>query len=166
MMSLLPREIHLWTASLPQNPVPGMAEVLSQEERDSACRFHFEKHQSAYIFAHAVLRDILSRYLALRPEEFAFSRDAFGKPFLVGRSAAASTMFNLSHSGGLVLVALACKRRIGVDVEETRPLENLETIAESNLTTQECAFILSHSPDERQRAFFRCWTRKQAYAKA
>lgn len=165
MAVLGPGEIHIWTACLPPNPTPEFENILSQAERDSAHRM-LTKHRLAYVFAHAVLRDILSRYLSRPPGQIRFDQDSFGKPFLVGGDARVPLQFNMSHSGKVVLVSLACERHIGVDVEEVRPLDDLTSIAESNFTRQECAFVLRHAPEDRGRAFYRCWTRKEAYVKA
>jgi 4'-phosphopantetheinyl transferase len=139
---------------------------LSPRERDVARRFHFAKHRLAYVFAHGVLRDILSRYLGCRPEEIQFDQDSFGKPFLTEGCDPIPPAFNLSHSGDLVAVALSRGRQIGIDVEEIRPIKDLERIAGSNFTPEECAFVLRHAAKAREHAFFRCWTRKEAYIKA
>ena len=74
--------------------------------------------------------------------------------------------FNLSHAGDLVVVALCVGQRIGVDVEEVRAIESLLEIADAHFTRSEREFIFSQEPQERRRAFFRIWTRKEAYVKA
>jgi 4'-phosphopantetheinyl transferase len=161
-------EVHIWTARVFSSTCPAakLEKTLSPGEREAAQRFHYACHRSAYIFAHGVLRDILSRYVARPPEEIGFHRDSFGKPFLVESGARRAPVFNMSHSGSVVLIALACDGHIGVDVEAIRPMEHLASIAKSNFTPQECAFIMRHRPKNQAHAFFRCWTRKEAYIKA
>lgn len=164
--SLPPDEVHIWYARRPSSPLPELEATLSGGECDRARRFKFAKHRLIYLFAHAVLRDILSRYLQLSPGDVCFGENAFGKPFLDGIDAGRAPQFNLSHAGGLVLVGVCRGRRIGIDVEESRPIDDIAAIAESYFTPQECAFIFRQEPANRERAFFRCWTRKEAYVKA
>jgi 4'-phosphopantetheinyl transferase len=166
MPTLAAGEVHIWTARLPSCPTPDLEVTLSGTERDRARRFHFTKHRLAYVFAHAVLRDILSHYLHFCPPDIRFCENLFGKPSLVQTGSGGTLEFNLSHAGSLVLVALSGGRRIGVDVEEIRAVDDFSVIAESHFTPPECAFIFGHGPADREPAFFRCWTRKEAYIKA
>ena len=164
---LAPGEIHIWTAS--NNAATdawALEETLSPDEQEAARRFHFARHRGAYTFAHAVLRDILSRYRNQAPGRLHFERDSFGKPFLVEEGLRVPPFFNLSHSGSTVLVGLG-ECHIGVDVEEIRPIEDIESISRAHFTSRECAFVLAPQPaDYRERAFFQCWTRKEALIKA
>ena len=165
-LKLEPGEVHFWTSSFSMDLVPTMGEILCEEEREHAARFRFEEHRSLFVFAHSALRTILSYYSGRQPKELSFNRGPWGKPFLVDGGAPANIMFNLAHSGSLVLVVVAADRRVGVDVEQVRPLEDLIRMAEFCFTGEECAFVLSHAPDNRERAFFQCWARKEAYMKA
>jgi 4'-phosphopantetheinyl transferase len=119
-----------------------------------------------FVFAHAVLRDVLSRYLARPPGDIQFGKNSFGKPFLDQTNGGRMLEFNLSHAGGLVLVGVCESGRVGIDVEEIRPMDDLSSIAESHYTPQECAFIFGQAQEDQLRAFLRCWTRKEAYVKA
>jgi 4'-phosphopantetheinyl transferase len=163
---LAPGDVHFWTAKFSMPLAPAIAEVLCEDERQRAARFRFEEDRSFYIFAHSVLRAILSYYSGRRPEQLLFGREPGGKPFLIDGDAPASIMFNLAHSGGLVVAVIAVGRRVGVDVEQVRPFEDLLQVAESYFTSEECAFISAHAPHERERAFFRCWVKKEAFTKA
>lgn len=163
---LKPEEVHLWTATPLPPLLPAMFEILSEEETEGAGRFRFEEHRSFYIFARSWLRIILSYYLGRQPKDLVFDRGPWGKPFLVEGQNPINILFNVAHSGSLVVIAVAAGRRVGVDVEQVRPFEDLIQVAESCFTTEECASILSRPPHERGRAFFRCWTRKEARLKA
>ena len=166
-MSTLPlEEVHIWCAHQPLTPRPELEATLSSDECERADRFHFAKHRLAYQFAHAVLRDVLGRYLHRPPRDIRFAENAFGKPFLHETNGGKMPEFSLSHAGRMVLVGLCRGRRIGVDIEEIRPIGDTSAIAESHFTPQECAFIFDQKPANREHAFFRCWTRKEAYVKA
>jgi 4'-phosphopantetheinyl transferase len=109
---------------------------------------------------------VLSRYLDCPPSDIRFAENPFGKPFLDEANGGRVPEFNLSHAGELVLVGVCESRRVGIDVEEIRPMDDLSSIAESHYTPQECAFIFGQVSEAQTRAFFRCWTRKEAYVKA
>jgi 4'-phosphopantetheinyl transferase len=160
-----PGEVHVWIARLPSAQPPEIATILSHDERDRASRFHSMKDRARYVFAHAVLRNVLSRYVDHTPQDIQFARNPFGKPF-VDETRGIAPEFNLSHAGELVLVGVCDSQRVGIDVEEIRPMDDVSSIAESHYTQQECAFIFGKPPEHRELAFFHCWTRKEAYVKA
>ncbi len=168
MMTLLPGEIQIWfaQADLQEDLMANLEKTLSQEERDAASRFRFSGHRLNYIFAHGVLRDILCRYMNCPAQDILFRRNSNGKPFLIQRRGRIPLLFNMSHSGSVVLVGVASECNIGVDLEEIRPLTEFIDIARYNFAPEECTFIMNHAPEDRQRAFLRCWTRKEAYIKA
>ena len=74
--------------------------------------------------------------------------------------------FNISHSGGLAVFAFTLDCEVGVDVEEIRELKDLAEIAARFFCAEETAELMSLPADQRTAAFFRCWTRKEAYIKA
>jgi 4'-phosphopantetheinyl transferase len=164
-LSLDSREVHIWMVRLPVGDISKLYMELSSEERERANRFRFSADRIRYIVAHASLRNVLSRYLQCSPSDLAFEANAFGKLFLV-KAGSGNLEFNLSHAGSLIVIGLCADHSIGVDVEEIRTVDGLSCIAESYFTPQECRFILEHHGADRKRAFFRCWTRKEAFIKA
>ena len=66
----------------------------------------------------------------------------------------------------MALYAFTLDCELGVDVEQLRDLDDPESIAARFFSTAETSELLSLKPDERGLAFFRCWTRKEAYVKA
>ena len=55
---------------------------------------------------------------------------------------------------------------IGVDVEQIRPLSEMQNIADRFFCSEEAAELMSLTANQREHAFFLCWTRKEAYIKA
>jgi len=166
MLSLPPNEAHIWTAFLPSTELPTTTKTLSAHECDRASRFHFAEDRFRYVFAHGVLREVLSRYVRCPPGDIQFATNPFGKPFIEAASGSRPPEFNLSHAGRIILVGVCAGRSVGIDVEEIRPIKELLSIANSQYTPQECAFILAQPSGQLERAFFRVWTRKEAYVKA
>ena len=74
--------------------------------------------------------------------------------------------FNLSHTSGAALIAATLGREIGVDIERIRPMEDLEAIGLSIFSAVEGSHWESLRDDDRLVAFYRVWTRKEAYLKA
>jgi phosphopantetheinyl transferase len=73
--------------------------------------------------------------------------------------------FNISHSGSLVSVAMTKGAAVGIDVDEVRAQFDYAEVIESAFTLQECRELLAIAPLDRLPAFFRIWTRKEAYLK-
>ncbi|TMJ89380.1 MAG: 4'-phosphopantetheinyl transferase superfamily protein [Alphaproteobacteria bacterium] len=74
--------------------------------------------------------------------------------------------FSLSHCRDVALIAFTRGVPVGVDVEHVRPLADWKRIAARYLHPGERMELMALSEDERLTAFFRCWTRKEAVAKA
>jgi 4'-phosphopantetheinyl transferase len=137
--------------------------LLSPQERRRSAAFHFEADARRYRVAHALLRDVLSRYLRIEPAAIEFRPNAFGKPLLAGR---AELAFNLSHSGDVSVCAIATGNSTGADVERIRTLEDLSELAAVSFSPGERVQLEKYLGVELLKAFFACWTRKEAYVKA
>ena len=135
---------------------------LSDAERARAGRFRFEKHRMASIIARGVLRSLLSQYLAQPAESITLLDGPKGKPRIEPES---SPHFNVSHSGELAIFAFS-RCEIGADIEIIRGLKEMDGIAERFFCADECDQLRSSQSADKERAFFRCWTRKEAYIKA
>jgi len=161
-------EIHVWRASLDQTPsrIDSLLTVLSTDERERAGRFYFQRDRYHYIVARGVLRMILGRYLMIQPDRVRFCYSPYGKPALAGQQGGDSLRFNLSHSGGLVLYAVAWGRELGIDIESVREELADRGVAERFFSAPEIALLRTLPEDMWPRAFFNCWTRKEAYIKA
>jgi 4'-phosphopantetheinyl transferase len=113
--------------------------------------------------ARSALAAILADYLG-GAAEAALSADENGKPRLAVRPEGLS--FNLSHSGGLALVAIAPGGlEVGVDVELLRPRRDLVRLAERWLPAADAVAIAAADEAERERVFYAAWTRHEARVK-
>jgi 4'-phosphopantetheinyl transferase len=162
--TILCEEVHLWRIDLTRAAAVDFA-VLSDEELERAARFHFEKDRSRFKVARAALRTILARYASLLPDALEFSQNEYGKPFLTNPRAA-GLHFNLSHSKDVALLAVTREREVGIDVEFMRPDFATTEVAEYFFSSAEVATLAGVESRLRTRAFFNCWTRKEAYIKA
>jgi 4'-phosphopantetheinyl transferase len=161
--ALAPGEVHVWAASLDELPAVASRVLLSADERERALRFHFERDRRRFVAARCLLRLLLGRYMDLDPAGLRFEYGARGKPSLTGPDA---LRFNVSHSGGIALLAFARGCELGVDVEQERPVPESVDIARHYFSAREGTELRSLGEKDRQAAFFRCWTRKEAFIKA
>lgn len=165
-MTLLAGQVHLWTQSLsiPEPQIQAFASCLSGDEIERARRFHFEIHRNRFIAARGRLRHILAAYLGRKPGDLVFTYGIYGKPALSGD--AGNLAFNLSHSEDLAVYAILRNREIGIDVEQIREGPAEERIPEMFFSPSEVAALRALAPTQQVEAFYRCWTRKEAYVKA
>lgn len=159
-------EVHVWRTTLkqPASVVEDYWKLLSEDERNRANAFHFRRDRDRFVVARGVLRKLLSRYLQRQPGQIRFCYGPFGKPDLEDEGS--ELRFNLSHAGDVALYAITGERQIGIDIESLRDAFTDTDIAEHFFARGEVE-TLRHLPSEvRTRAFFNCWTRKEAYIKA
>jgi 4'-phosphopantetheinyl transferase len=140
-----------------------LEEILSEDEKARADRFRFDHLRQSFVVARGILRVLLGRYLGISPASVQFSYSATGKPSL---AVSDWLDFNASHSGDLAVYAFTAQGAVGVDVEQVRPLTEMQDIAGRFFCFEEAAELMSLAPTERTHAFFLCWTRKEAYIKA
>jgi 4'-phosphopantetheinyl transferase len=159
-----PGQIHVWQRSLSISVTEREAflDLLDAGERSRAHRFVFEKGRDAFIASHGWLRTLLGRYLRADPRGIRFVLGERGKPAIPGFP----LHFNLSHSDTMAACAVTRENEVGIDIERIRPMDDIENIARRFFHAEECRKLLALPQPEHALAFFRCWTRKEAYIKA
>lgn len=164
VIPLEPGQVHLWRVDLdrPTEDLADLRQRLSKDERERAAQFYFEVDRGRYIVAHAALRVLLAHYQNVPECRDAFHIGPHGKPSL---GAGAGVHFNLAHSRGLGLVALAAETRIGVDLEAVDHTVEIDTVAERFFSPFECSALRGVEPERRRGGFFHVWSQKEAYLK-
>jgi len=146
--------------------VAALAEVLSKDERQRAARFAFSDDRRRFVVTRGCLRHILGCFCRLPASSVRFDYAPLGKPSLALETTTLPVHFNVSHSRDLALIAMAFDRPLGVDLEALRPVPDGVTISSRYFTAVEAESIATAAPQERDLAFFLCWTRKEAFSKA
>ncbi|MDP8909369.1 MAG: 4'-phosphopantetheinyl transferase superfamily protein [Chloroflexota bacterium] len=159
-----PSEVVYAFLSLLGQPAALDEALLDDEERARAMRFVRSPDRRRFVLAHAGLRLFLARCLDVQPAAVRYESGVHGKPRLARDLPALE--FNLSHSAGLGLLAVARDRAVGVDVEHLRDVPEALNIADTHFSPVERDVLVSLPPADRGAAFFRCWTRKEAVIKA
>jgi 4'-phosphopantetheinyl transferase len=163
-------EVHIWRLSLhaASYHAQTLNVLLGPDETSRARSFHFLRDCDRYITVRATLRVLLGSYLGIAPQEIRFQYSARGKPALAPalNRAHPALNFNVSHSHELALLAFAHNPAVGIDLEYIRPETAGEQIAERHFSAQETASLRALPLHMQPRAFFHCWTRKEAFVKA
>ncbi len=136
--------------------------MLSEAERKRAARFRFDDHRRVFVVVHGAARWLLGRVLGRPPGALRFEKGAWGKPVLADEP---DVQFNLSHTEGMAILAVGASR-LGVDVERVERALDWLPLARRFFALQEIAALEALPSSEQRRAFFQCWTRKEAYLKA
>jgi 4'-phosphopantetheinyl transferase len=145
-------DLRLWRVDL---DIASFDDVPHEAERQRAARFVRPDDGRRYLASHAALRSVLG------------SRDvwiagAHGKPAL----ASPPPHFNLSRRDGVALIGISATHDIGVDVEPLRAMADANELAQLHFTPRERDDVARETGAVRDRAFLRCWTRKEACMKA
>ena len=140
-----------------------LEDLLSDDEISRANRFHFEKDRKQFVVSRGILRTLLGNYLDCQPNKLSLLYSPYGKPFIENNE---GLRFNLAHSQDVAVFGFSIKREIGIDVEQIRQISDMEVLAARFFCQEETAKLMRLLPSERYSAFFRCWTRKEAYIKA
>lgn len=158
----------IWRANLdrPTEEIQEFRAMLSPDEQQRADRFYFDRDRHHFIVGRGILRTILGRYLNLKPSQISFRYSSRGKPTLANVGLEEKLCFNVSHSNGFALYAIAKDTSIGIDLEYMRLMPDAEQLANRFFTDRESEAIAALPPEKKQAGFFNAWTRKEAYLKA
>ena len=159
-------EVHLWRAPLDvaSEAVARLGATLTVAELGRAASFRFDRDRARFVAARGQLRLLLAQYLDANAREIVLMEGSHGKPSLaVGPS---WLRFNLSHSDGVAVYAVARDHEVGVDLERIRSDFQFEEVARHYYSPRERAHLAGLPEADRLFAAFNCWTRKEAYLKA
>ncbi|WP_406455998.1 4'-phosphopantetheinyl transferase superfamily protein [Streptomyces sp. NBC_00876] len=172
-----PPQVRIRTLTLPEPgdrtapPAAGALDdgCLDDGERARADAFASPRARLRYVTAHLALRAVLAEYTGTDPARLRFGRDRpggsdgrpRGRPVLLGFPQ--GPHFSLSHSHGLIMIAVATAP-VGVDVQREPPPGTVDAML-PRLHPEEREGLLRLSPAGRTAAFTRLWTRKEAYLK-
>ncbi len=168
LLGSLENEVHVWScfpdSIRHEETLSAYRSVLSAEELQHYFRFNHDEDRHNYLVSHALLRNVLSKYVDIEASCWQFSSGEHGKPELVRSACIPDLTFNLTHTRGLSACVISLERSVGIDAEHTRRKNKLDGIARRMFSEQELA-AMSVSSDSQQ--YFYClWTLGEAYVKA
>ena len=163
--------VHVWclnTGELGVHEVDSACAILSPEEKIRQWQHHFPEDRRDFASAHALLRQSLSLYSDINPEDWRFKVAANGKPFILrtGNQRQKPFSFSLSHTRGLVACAIGTQLGIGIDVESIDRTVDIDSIAPLCLSSSELDNLMRCPAPEQQIRFIELWVLKEALVKA
>ena len=150
-------------------PDPGLEllyAVLDPAERHRADAAMTAPDRRRFVVAHAAVRHIVGRRLGVPAERLRWSIGPRGKPEL--RGTGEELRVNLSHSGGLCMVAVTDSRPVGVDIQSLVADATATALGRRYFPAAEARLVqAAPSPVGGPAALFaRLWARKEAVVKA
>jgi 4'-phosphopantetheinyl transferase len=128
-------------------------------------RLHLEAGKRQFALTRALQRHVLSAYAGqIPPSQWEFQSGAEGRPGLAPPFDRTGLNFNLSHTHGIVAMAVCRYAGVGVDVEKLgrAPL----AVAERYFSAVEASQLRALPAEAQPRRFLQLWTLKEAYLKA
>lgn len=172
-LELLDDVVDVWRLEVEQPPevVDHFERFLSADEIERADRFRLRNDRDTFVLTRGVLRTLLATYLSettLDPSTVPLTSGRWGKPELgfCRETQRNPIEFNVSHSGGLAVLAFSHRYPVGVDVEKLRVDYEAQSRARRFFTESEYRSLEGVPDGQRTEAFFDCWTRKEAFMKA
>ncbi len=164
-------EVHAWLGFLPGMHEAALLDayrlLLNAEERKQQAQFRFSADRHSYLVTRAMVRTVLSKYARIPPRAWQFATNGYGRPEIANTDPSSMPLrFSVSHTRGLVVVAVARAPAVGVDVEEVRASPAPAAVASRYFAPQEI-LALHALPENRQSdRIYELWTLKEAYIKA
>lgn len=155
-----------FTLDQPGHALDGYVGMLDPVELARAERFKGPLHRARYLAARGQLRILLAQRLGCYPASVRLAVGLHGKPVLAVPAGGDPPLhFNLAHSGGRAVVALA-RHPVGVDLEQVAPFTGMTALAGQFFSPAERRVLQALPPERTADGFFAVWTRKEAVLKA
>jgi 4'-phosphopantetheinyl transferase len=170
MLTLDAQDVHCWILrtehiDLNDDYVDKLSALLDVDESRRFKRFKFDQHRRQFAMAHAFTRQVLSHYADLMPADWVFEKNDYGKPFITNKGLD-WLQFNLSHTKGMMLMAVSRLQPLGIDVEYRDPKVEGPRIAHRFFSEQEVADLHALDDTYQYHRFFDYWSLKESYIKA
>ncbi|MBM3781430.1 MAG: 4'-phosphopantetheinyl transferase superfamily protein [Acidobacteria bacterium] len=144
--------------------LPSLRAVLSAQENVREQRYRMPGDRERFVVGRGLARHLLGQALALSPSAVAFALEPHGRPTLASGHRR-DLGFTVSHTPGLVAVAISATRELGIDVEDTARVIT-QDIPNRFFAPDEVRELHAQPPDRQVSVFFDFWTLKEAYIKA
>jgi 4'-phosphopantetheinyl transferase len=167
-LNIKKNEIHLWQVNPDNITEPELLNqyktLLSADETIKQQRYKFSHDRHDALITRAFVRDLLSYYADIAPNDWRFDKGEKDKPEIVNPPL--PLRFNISHTKGLIICAVTLEDDIGCDVENTTRSNDVLAIANRYFSAIETKELFSLTKEQQQHRFFDYWTLKESYIKA
>ncbi len=161
--------VHLWWATDRGLNTSRLKQLyldwLTTEEKARYHRYMFQKDADLYLLTRALCRKVLSHYMPVKPADWRFESNQYGKPSIASPETAKSLEFNLTNTPGFVACMVSDRYPVGVDAEAIDRKSATLDIAKRFFSKEEFKELQTHPEELRAARFFHYWTLKEAYIK-
>ena len=170
MLCLPQNEIHLWHANQAEFDGSELeSNCLSWLTKTETKRYHrytYDYHRKQFLLGRMLIRNSLSKYADIEPQDWKFEENEYGKPAIVSSQQAQPLFFNLSHSSERLVLAISAHAGIGIDIESSNKPRRVVKIADRYFSSTEVEELLALPEADQLTRFYELWTLKEAYIKA
>jgi len=160
-------EIQLWYVRNLGADADAHLALLSADEKQRLARLQVASMRQQFVVTRASVRTILSGcFPEIAATDWVFDRNPWGRPVIANPEAKGRVSFNISHTEGLIVIALSGSGEVGVDVERASRETRALALADRYFSASEAAVLRAKSAKEQQQHFLDLWTLKEAYIKA
>ncbi len=156
--------VRLWRVDLDRAGAAALAwRTLSSPERDRYAEVVAGRRRARRKVCRGAMREALGEALGLPPARVPVGTGPFGKPLVLG---APRAFVSVAHSGPIGVIAVSREGPVGVDVELPRPTLDPVRFARRWFSAREARAIAGLTGPLAADGALRCWTMKEAAAKA
>ncbi len=169
-MTLAADDIHVWISfeRSPDEPaLQALRSLLEPAEIERVDKAYSAEVRLRFLAARAMQRTVLARYApGVDPASLRFVAGEYGKPSLAGEFAALGLHFNVTHTAGLVAIAVSRHRDLGFDAENLHERTTALKLARRYFTAEEARNLEALPLSEQPARFYSLWTLKESWMKA
>lgn len=141
--------------------------VLAEDELTRMARLMSTDKRKQFTISRALLRELLASCLVnTSPNNVEFHYAEHGKPSINYTQLGRQIEFNLSHTENYAMIALTLENQVGVDIESVSAKTEQAALVKRFFSEKEQNDWWALPKSDLVDAFFRCWTRKEAFIKA
>ncbi len=158
-------DLYLFLSADYQSCTDALVQRLSAREQQQAMRKKIIHKRLEYVLGQAALRCLLANALSIPGTEVCYVRGPKGKPALALQHTRPDLHFNISHSNGIILVALSRAGAIGIDIEAINPHTSIDLVSRRAFSQCETEALQTLPQALQRQHFFQLWTCKEAVVK-
>jgi 4'-phosphopantetheinyl transferase len=152
------------TPSLSEKTFSQLTKALISADQERLDRIRQSGDKNRFVISRGALRLLSKAYSNSDTNTEVLDYSEKGKPYWPD---APHLQFNISHSGDWVVLGFARNREIGVDVQEMRPMSDLNAMSHTAFHPDEQAYFNNLDlNDDRLNTFYQIWSLREAGLKS
>ncbi len=169
-LTLASNDVHLWLTFLDDIQTTELRlvyqMVMTPDEQKEHKRFYYDNHKFQYLITRVLLRTTLSRYCNISPQRWRFLDNKYGRSQIKPIPRVPPFQFCLSHTDGLVALAVVLKREVGLDVENLEIKKTSKTDEQKILSQEEIKQINNFTSKNQKTRYYDYLSLKKSLIKA